>query len=166
LAQIDIALGFSSGSNSATVNLDADNAGAPGTTLMSWTFTNVPSEPTDGTTVQTGTATSTLPLLAGTQYWLVASPTNPTGSTWIGWNFNNTGDTGTVDNRTSPKGAWQPSGYSQPAAFDILGTNPVSSTVSPEPASSGLVIGGFGLLAGALRRTHQRRTTRRSSTDS
>jgi hypothetical protein len=42
LSQIDIALGWISGTNSAVVSLDSDNGGVPGSTLMSWDVSSLP----------------------------------------------------------------------------------------------------------------------------
>lgn len=144
LAQIDIALSYISGDESFVVDLDSDNGGTPGSVLASWTLTS--GLPSFGSccSVNTLTPTSTVSLSDGVQYWLVASPSDPGGTAWGAWNFNNTGATGNVLYQTSPGGAFTPPGGNTLGAFDVLGNSPV-----PEPASAGMTLGA-ALFGGLL----------------
>ncbi len=141
-SKIDIALQYGGiGTNSVVVNLATDVGGIPGATLESWTVT--PS--TTGTGYETVTDSLGILLKGGTQYWIEATP-GATDTTAI-WNSNlmdlgnaavNKGS-GWVDRNTPPVGY-------QLGAFDVQGT------AVPEPASIGLILGGFAVLAGAVRR--------------
>jgi hypothetical protein len=139
LSQIDLALSFLSGTNSATVTLNSDSSGLPGAVLATW---NLSSLPVFGTccTVETLTPSSTVFLSAGTQYWIVAAP--GASNTWDAWNLNNTGATGLIafDNGT---GFFGVSGRTL-SAFDVLGV--------PEPTTLALVSGGLALLLVRRRR--------------
>jgi hypothetical protein len=90
LFEIDLALSNARGSNFVNVQLTADNNGAPGSVIESYTVvaTNVFSSP--GSVVQ---ALSTLhPLLtAGTNYWLLATTDDASLDPWY---FSITGATG------------------------------------------------------------------------
>ena len=98
LAQIDLALGNSEGTNSAIVTILTDSSDAPGTVLDTWNLTGLPAFSTTSTILQTLTpGSSTTPsaviaLNSGVQYWIeaVASPLD----TLDGWNWNSTGATG------------------------------------------------------------------------
>jgi hypothetical protein len=149
LAQIDLALGNSEGTNSAIVTILTDSSDAPGTVLDTWNLTGLPAFSTTSTILQTLTpGSSTTPsaviaLNSGVQYWIeaVASPLD----TLDGWNWNSTGATG-------PK--WQMVSGTITAtngAFDVLGNSVTVTT--PEPSTWLLLgIGLLVLLALAARR--------------
>jgi hypothetical protein len=93
LAQIDIALAFvqaelGSPSGSVTLSLNQDSGGVPSAVIESWTGIIVP--PQSGRTsslIQTIHPVSTVPLLAGHPYWIIASPALP--NSLLFWNANN-----------------------------------------------------------------------------
>lgn len=128
LSQIDIALGFAGGTNSATLTLNSDNSGTPGAVLMTW---NLSSLPAFGTccVVETLTPSSPLLLSSGTLYWVVSNP--GTSDTFLAWNLNDMGATGLVELNNGNGFFIAP--HSELGAFDVLGD--VATTV-PEPTTS------------------------------
>ena len=132
LSQIDLAMGYISGTNSFTLELVNDNGNQPGTTVLeSWTVNN---SPTFGTCCTLDTVTSPGILLqAGVQYWLEAVPAS---DLYAAWNQNNTGARGTIAQSSSGV-TWNVFPNNTTGAFDVLGTTPVPV---PEP-SAALLLG-------------------------
>ncbi len=136
LDSIRVAAFWVSGTDSFTLELAADNSGAPGTILEGYTLT-----PTASTSILTATSLSNPTLSAGTNYWLIILP--GAADTWGAWNENSQSVDGvafSTDNGTT----WSPllTDGSHPApAFDVSGTPDV-----PEPTSEALLLSGIGLL--------------------
>jgi hypothetical protein len=138
LESIEIALSwtdFPGTTNDEDIWLMSDAAGLPGQIIEAFHITGIP---------QVGTlmlANSTLHPMLSTdlQYWVLA-----THKGGIGWNWNNTGDSGFLF--TSPPGSpW----FANPGA---VGAFRVNATALPEPATLFLFAAGGGILA-TLRRT-------------
>jgi hypothetical protein len=150
VSQIDVAVGFVTGTNGATVSLWTDSAGIPTAMLGSWDLTNLPNF---GSCCAVGTITgiSGINLAAGTNYFLMVSAPDPT---WDAWNYNSTGDVGLVDYTFDGGQTWNQAPGSTRYAFDVLGGGGGGGV--PEPAS--LIMFGSGLLAaaGTIRRRFQR----------
>jgi hypothetical protein len=149
LATIEVAagLGFSTGTNQLTIDLDADSGGSPGSVIESFTISGA--MPALGTFSMGHlvAATSVLhPLLtAGSQYWVVLSIPNA-GETNGAWNDNSTGDVGPVEQ--SSVGGTISGGNS----LNLRGAMRITALSSvPEPSSiammgaSTVVIVGCGL---------------------
>jgi hypothetical protein len=135
LSQIDIALSFASGTNSATVTLNEDSAGKPGAILLNW---NLASLPAFGTCciVTTLTPSSLTFLMAAAQYWLVASPGTPDAS--LAWNLNNVGATGLLE-LNNGNGFFIPP-HLELGALEVLGERMGQIiTPVPEPGTIGLL---------------------------
>jgi len=146
LSQIDIALSFADGTNSAVATLNADSSGMPGGVLMTWNLSSLPAFG-NCCIVETLTPSSALLLSSGAQYWLVSNPGS--SDTHDAWNFNDLGATGVVMLNNGNGFFIAP--HSEMGAFDVLGE---VVTEVPEPATVLLTAGGLACLS--------RRVTRRS----
>jgi hypothetical protein len=136
LNQIDMALSWDSGSNSAIVTLNTDTGGLPGVVIESWTVSNLPAFGTTNNVIQTLNPVSTVTLSSGL-YWIVVA--QGASDTAVSWNINSLSILGPSFNSTFG-GSFLPVGGVLPA-FDVLGT-PV-----PEPSSFWLLGAMFiGLL--------------------
>lgn len=156
LTQIDVAVTFSGipgafGSDAATVTLASSNAGAPGAAIASWNISNLPAS-ASGTGLDT-ISVSGASVVAGTQYWLIVSPTNNNGNAsdtddiWA----TNSNPMGVFGNEEINNGSgWISLAPYDLAAFDVLGS-PV-----PEPASATLAISGLALLAAGLAKARRK----------
>ncbi len=120
VGQIDVAVGSSSGVNAFTVGIYSDSGGAPGTPLVE--LTDLASSTTYGSCCGLITVTGfSLPVTAGTQYWLVVGPATLTSTTVGGWNSNDTGVSGSVS--VNNGSGWTTTQQTL-NAFDILGAGP------------------------------------------
>jgi hypothetical protein len=137
LTSIDVAISWSSGTNSVVLTLDSDNSGVPGGVIASWTLNNLPSFGFC-CTAETVMAASPIPLGAGTRYWVTAAPgTSDTRAIWT-----NTNTLGLLADQQTLGGPFIP-GNSTLSAFDVNGI------VVPEPSSFVLVAASLALLAGS-----------------
>lgn len=139
LSQIDIALSFGAGTNSAMVTLNSDSSGAPGGVLMMWNLSTLPAFGTC-CVVETLRPSSLLLLSSGTPYWVVSNP--GTSDTAAAWNFSNVGATGLAELNNGSGFFVAP--HSELGAFDVLGN--VGTSV-PEPTTLMLVAGGMAWLS-------------------
>ncbi len=123
LTQIDLALGWSSGTNGAVIDLVNGQGGVPGTSvLQSWMVTQLP--PSGPTALITLTPDSVLTLNGGTEYWLVVQ--GSAANTLEFWSGNTAGLTGSL--LSLNQGASWNNGVLNRSAFDVLGT-PTSGIV-------------------------------------
>jgi hypothetical protein len=149
LSQIDIALSSATGTNSASVTLNEDSAGKPGTILLNWHLASLPAFGTC-CIVTMLTPSSLTFLMAGAQYWLVASP--GTLDAGLAWNLNNVGATGLVE-LNNGNGFFIPPDLTL-GAFDVLGEamgGPV--TPVPEPGTVLLSVAILALMSRRRRKT-------------
>jgi PEP-CTERM motif-containing protein len=144
LTEIDVGLTYIGGINSIILNLLTDADGQPGTLIESWTVGNLPFFGSTNNTLQSVTTVGVVPLVAGTQYWVQASPGGGP-FTWGVWNQNSTGATGPF--YLTETGLPPESGTNTVGALQILGT---PTSVVPEPGSVQLL--GLVLLSLVLRR--------------
>jgi hypothetical protein len=95
LATIQLAVGHITGTNSLTINFDADSGGSPGATIESFTINGAMPNFGSYSSDHLVKVTSVLhPLLtAGSQYWVVLSVPND-GTSAAAWNWNSIGDFG------------------------------------------------------------------------
>lgn len=126
VSQIDVALGFVTGDNMATVSLWTNNNGAPGTELFS---AGVSNQPVFGqSTSQLSTImVSGVNITAGEQYFVVIEADNVT---WDAWNLNDTGAVGLLDQNSGS--GWNQFQGSTLGGFDVQ-VNGGGTT--PEPSS-------------------------------
>ena len=144
-AQIDLGLGYLSGTNSVTVELltssKTEFGEVPGTEMESWTANNLPNY---GTCCDLVTLHGTSSLTAGMQYWLAVLP--GANDTQVAWLINTTGvSTPGAVNGSSVWSPWPPGLTS--GAFDIADT-----TGAPEPATYVLTAGALAIFARLRRR--------------
>jgi hypothetical protein len=141
VSEIDVALGVISGDGGTTVSLWSNANGSPGTELGSWSGTST--EPFGQCcSVLTISGLAGPSLTAGQTYFVVIDP-DP--STSFGWNWNNQGVTGRVEQSADGGATWGPGNIQALSAFEILG-EPGSM---PEPAA--MLLLGAGLLCLAAR---------------
>lgn len=91
ITRIGVAVSYISGDNEIVVSLNADSGGLPGTSLASFTLSNLPALGECCTTEVE--SVSGVPVTAGTQYWIVVQTTTPSSTTWAAWNENDTNQT-------------------------------------------------------------------------
>lgn len=136
---IDVAMSYSSGTNSFNIILAANGSGVPGATIESFNVTGV------GGVGTIETVNSTLhPLLStGTTYWIEVLPgsANSVGA----WNRNNQGLLGNQALLSS--GSWNAQVGDRMNAFDVQGTG------VPEPSSLSLFILSIPLVLMRRKRT-------------
>ena len=149
VGQIDLGLGYVSGTNSANVSLWTDSGGLPGSQLGSWAVSGQPVFGSDSDTLTTINGIAGVNLAAGVSYFLIVDPGS--SNTWDAWYLDNTGTNGLLLQSSDGDATWSSYPNSTLGAFDILGT-PGTPVSVPEPGS--LVIIGAGLigLAGLRRR--------------
>jgi len=139
LTQIDVAVGWDSGTNGVTLSLNDSVSGLPGVALETWNLTGLLR---DGVAIDTVTPLTRINLVAGTQYWIVAAGLS---DTMAGWSWNDIGETGNLAADLGSSGWRSYSGMRQ-GAFDVLGSSSSSSS-TPEPAAALCAAAGLGLFA-------------------
>ncbi len=159
VTQIDIALVYIQGTNSATVSLRTDDLGMPGTVLTSWDLSGLPSfSGISGTTAITGaqviSGISDLTLSAGQSYFLEADPGR--ADSQMGW-FGIPPVNSVTFTASSPGGPWFVEGLYD-LAFSVNG-DPVAT---PEPST--IMIDLAGLAALGIIRLVRDRANRRDAT--
>jgi hypothetical protein len=127
--------------NTVDASIRADNAGTPGTTLESFSFTG-DLDFADSNSPKTIKFNSVLnpPLVDGATYWIALTSGNPDKS--ILWKNNSIGDNRNAQRDFGNDNTWEPAEFSEPA-FRVRGA-------VPEPAVLALVW-LFPLLAGRRR---------------
>ncbi len=140
--ELELGLGYVSGSNSVMVVLMSDLSNSPGAVLESW---NAPGLPSDLTccTLQTLVGDGTIPLLAGATYWVSVQPGS--ADTFALWQYNSSGTRGIgfVNLGT---------GWFNNGSDDVIGAFEVqgSQQAVPEPSTALTLAAGI-LLVGKLK---------------
>ncbi|HXM23283.1 MAG TPA: hypothetical protein VN948_18645 [Terriglobales bacterium] len=117
--QLQVGVGFVTGTNETTISINPDNGGVPSKAfLKQWYPTNLP---TFGTccTLETGNDSAGIPLKAGTQYWVVVRTCKASADTWNAWNLDTSGATGPLANNTGT--GWKNQGTNQQGSFGVFG---------------------------------------------
>ncbi len=115
--QIDVAVGYVTGTNQIVVGLAADKGGLPGKTLHAWTYKNMYSLGTCCTldTVKYAPGVK----LAKGRYWVTVTTNAKDTDLWGGWNFTYNLAEGAF--ATQPDGGGWQAQHSYVCAFDVLG---------------------------------------------
>lgn len=116
--QIDVAVGYVTGSNSVEVAIASDNKGVPGKFLDTWNMANLPTFGTCCTLATVRDGDEGIRLKANTQYWVVVKTGAKSSDTWDAFNLDNSA-TGPLSNNTGA--GWKNLGNNQQGAFDVLG---------------------------------------------
>jgi hypothetical protein len=147
--ELDIALSYVSGTNSATVDLLSGTpctgcvtGDSPGAILESWNVSNLPSFSTC-CTLQTLSGNGTIPLSVGVVYWVEVLPGDTT--TLVQWNANTTGDVGIFEDNHGF--GWGGGTSRALGALEVLG----ASSSTPEPGTTVLIVVGLLVLVGKLK---------------
>jgi hypothetical protein len=121
LTQLDLGIGWYSGTNGFKLELDADDHGKPGRKIADWKVTVMP---TYGSccSVETIKVRGLIILEKHQQYWLVPIVKS---DEWAGWNWNSVSASGNGAISEDGGSTWTPSYFGAPSspngAFDILG---------------------------------------------
>jgi hypothetical protein len=109
------------GTEGVTLSLNSDNNGLPGTALFSRNVTTL-GDFGDCCTVAAAKDATGVAVTAGTQYWVVASTSTSTDSTYDAWAFNSTNMTySTYAAYSSTSGTWSTGSFVLPG-FQVLGS--------------------------------------------
>lgn len=120
LAQIDLALGWISGTNSFVVDLRNDNDDPTGSVIASWTFAALPFGKPD---IDTLTSTGGVVLNAGTIYWIEVLPGG--SDTYGAWNEPSPDTYVGEEAESLNRGVtWYPPVNGVGPAFDVMSTTP------------------------------------------
>jgi len=117
ISQVQMALAYALGTNAITVSLRSDDNGLPGTAIAQWAPTDLPSLDTC-CDLMTQDFPDGIPVIGGTQYWLVVRQTSASGDAWNAWNLNTTNASGPFAIKV---GSFRNQGIRQQGAFAILG---------------------------------------------
>ncbi|HEY5048523.1 MAG TPA: choice-of-anchor R domain-containing protein [Rhizomicrobium sp.] len=114
VTELEIGVGYVSGTNSVNVGLYSDASGVPGTALASADVTGLG---TFGSCCMTAILKKRVAVTAGTQYWVVLSTDSTNTNVWAAWNFNSTDQIDPVTEAYNSGTGW--ASYSGVPAFSF-----------------------------------------------
>jgi hypothetical protein len=132
VSEIDLGVGYVTGTNSFTASLWTDNNGVPGTQLAAWNNLTSATQYGECCGLVSITGITGLSLTAGQQYFMVLSPQTSNSSTSEQWNLNTTGATG-LDLFSLDGGAtWNSRGQLTLGAFDVIAAGDEGGRSAPQ----------------------------------
>ncbi len=118
--EIDVAVGWVSGTNGVVLNIAEDNGGVPGNVLGSFPVTGLG---TFGDCCQVATATAHIRLTGGAPYWVFVSTDENSADTWAAWPFNSTDQVDALNTAGFDGSVWTAFGPGRPAVSFALRGN-------------------------------------------
>lgn len=142
LSQIDLGVGYVTGTNAFYASIWTDVGNAPGVQVGGARWDNLSSSVNFGNCcgLVTISGISGVTLNASTNYFMILGPESLSATTWEAWNLNSTGANGLDLFSTDGGKTWNSNGTQSLGAFDVI----VGGAGVPEPSTFLLI--GTGLL--------------------
>ena len=120
LKEIDVGVGYVTGTNKVIISLYDDNGGVPGNVIKKWSQTGLGNF---GACCQIEVGkTRGIHVTAGTPYWVAVTTDGADSDTWAAWPFNSTDQINPVPLAVSNGAGWSAAGGSVPAPnFAVIG---------------------------------------------
>jgi hypothetical protein len=118
LTQLDLAIGYVSGTSGYKLELDADDHGKPGRKIAKWEVTGLPIFGYTSNSVETIKVKGLILLEKHHQYWLVPKVNS---DEWAAWNWNSVAVSGNGLWSNDGGSTWTTIGTNPSGAFDVLG---------------------------------------------
>jgi hypothetical protein len=120
--KVEVAAGWSQGTNGIVISLNKDSSGMPGKALKTWNFTGLQNFGTCCMLV-VRTDKAGIPLTAGKQYWVVLSTNGQETDTVDAWNVDDTDQIDSTTLASYTNNQWTVFPASPGVAFAVMGTN-------------------------------------------
>jgi len=122
LKEIDVGVGWVTGTNKVIVGLYDDNGGVPGNLIKKWSGTGLGNFGSCCQMVVGKAKRGSIQLTAGTPYWVAVTTDGAGSDTWAAWPFNSTDQINAVPLAVNQGGGWSNAGGEIPAPnFAVIG---------------------------------------------
>jgi hypothetical protein len=120
LKEIDVGVGYVTGTNKVIISLYDDNGGVPGKVIKKWPVTGLGAFGAC-CQIEVGRARG-ISLTAGTPYWVAVTTDGADSDTWAAWPFNSTDQINAVPIAVNQGSGWSNAGGEIPAPnFAVIG---------------------------------------------